>query len=62
MDDWLKASGYGKGATVAPQTLYDLGADWYATRLDVDWRPASAVEATALFARHGLIGEFWSLA
>jgi hypothetical protein len=49
------------GAIVAPQTLYHLGADWYATRLDVDWQPASAEEATALFAKHGLVGEFWSL-
>ena len=46
---------------VAPQTLYELGADWYAARLDVDWQPASALEATALFAKHGLTGEFWSL-
>jgi len=62
LDDWLRASGYRKGATVAPQTLYELGADWYATRLDVDWQPASVSEATALFAKHGLTREFWSLA
>ena len=61
MDDWLTASGYQKGATVAPQTLYELGADWYATRLDVDWLPADALTATGLFARHGLTGGFWSL-
>ena len=62
MVDWLNASGYDKGATVAPQTLYELGADWYATRLDIDWQPATALEAMALFARHGLTGEFWTLA
>jgi hypothetical protein len=62
LDGWLKASGYDKGATVVPQTLYELGADWYATRLEVDWQPASPLEATALFAKHGLTGEFWSLA
>jgi hypothetical protein len=61
LDDWLTASGYHKGATVAPQTLYELGADWYAARLDVDWLPADARAATALFAKHGLTGEFWSL-
>jgi hypothetical protein len=58
---WLKVSGYSKGATAAPQTLYELGADWYATRLDFDWQPASAVAATALFAKHGLTGDFWSV-
>jgi hypothetical protein len=51
-----------KGATAAPQVLYDLGRDWYAGRLDTDWQPATAVESQALFARHGLTGEFWSLA
>ena len=61
MDNWLKASGYNKGATVAPQTVYELGADWYATRLDVDWQPATAQQAAALFGKHGLTGTFWSL-
>jgi hypothetical protein len=46
---------------VAPQTLYDLGSDWYATRFDLDWQPATASQAEALFAKHGLRGEFWSM-
>jgi hypothetical protein len=46
---------------VDPQTLYELGADWYRTRLDLDWQPLSPQEATALFVSHGLVGEFWSL-
>jgi hypothetical protein len=46
---------------VAPQTFYELGAGWYRTRLDPDWQPATAAEATAIFARYGLIGAFWSL-
>jgi hypothetical protein len=48
------------GAVVAPQVVYDLGADWYATRLDFDWQWASAAEAEATFRRHGLTGPFWS--
>jgi hypothetical protein len=44
-----------------PQKLYDLGRDWYATRLDRDWRRADAAEARQLFGRHGLVGPFWSL-
>ena len=31
-----------------PQVLYELGADWYRTRFDVDYEPATAAEATAL--------------
>jgi hypothetical protein len=44
---------------VAPQTLYALGAEWYATRLDVDWERASAAGVAATFERHGLTGPFW---
>ena len=62
MGDWLNVSGYSKGATVALQTLYELGADWYAARLNIDWQPATALGAMALFAKHGLTGEFWTLA
>jgi hypothetical protein len=46
---------------VGPQTLYDLGREWYATRLDRDWQPLDAAQATRIFARHGLTGSFWSL-
>lgn len=57
----LKATGRGFGALVTPQTLYTLGRDWYATRMDLDWHPATAGQATDMFAAHGLVGEFWSL-
>jgi hypothetical protein len=43
------------------QQVYDLGAEWYATRCDVDWERASAARATAIFERHGFVGEFWLL-
>lgn len=61
MSSWLESKGYELGAAVAPQTLYELGRDWYATRLDVDWQPATAAQAQELFTRHGLVGQFWSL-
>jgi hypothetical protein len=41
--------------------VYELGAEWYATRLDLLWERASAVEAAAIFERHGLAGAFWAL-
>ena len=49
------------GAIVSPQTVYELGAEWYATRLDRDWERAGSTRIAAMFARHRLIGEFWSL-
>jgi hypothetical protein len=47
---------------VSPQTVYDLGRDWYATRLDLDFEPPTPEQAQATFGKHGLVGEFWSLA
>lgn len=41
--------------------MYDLSRDWYAGRMDVDWEPPTAEDATAIFSRHGLTGDFWSL-
>ena len=61
MLSWLDATGRSLGALVTTQTLYDLGRDWYGTRMDLDWQPATATEATDMFAKHGLVGEFWSL-
>jgi hypothetical protein len=46
---------------VAPQTVYELGAEWYATRLDPDWERAGIAEVAAIFERHGLVGPFWTL-
>ncbi len=58
---WLQDTGRDFGAVIAPQVLYELGRDWYTTRMDVDWQPATAAQAIAMFAAHGLTGDFWSL-
>lgn len=47
---------------VSPQTVYDLGRAWYATRMDREWERANREQAEAIFARCGLDGAFWSLA
>ncbi len=44
---------------MAPQTLHDLGAEWYAGRLDVDFVPKTADEKRSLFVKYGLRGAFW---
>ena len=43
------------------QTMFDLSRDWYRGRLEVDWSPPTAAEAEAMFAKHGLTGDFWAL-
>jgi hypothetical protein len=60
LDAWLLSHTYPRGAVVAPQALYDLGLAWYATRLDLDFEPATMQTAEAMFMAHGLTGEFWS--
>ena len=57
---WLEANGHELGALITPQLLYDLGRDWYATRMDLDWQPVTERQAATMFAAHGLVGEFWS--
>ena len=58
---WLNSRGRQPGAIVAPQTLYELGAEWYVGRLDVEFQPRTASEKQGLFAKYGLRGEFWSI-
>ena len=43
---------------MSPQVLYELGGDWYATRLDRGWERPGTAEAEQIFARHGLTGAF----
>ena len=62
MHTWLAAHAHAPGAVVNGQTVYNLGREWYATRLDLDFEPATPQQAQATFARHGLVGDFWSLA
>lgn len=41
--------------------MYDLSKDWYSDRMEVDWVPPTGEEATATFAKHGLVEDFWRL-
>lgn len=61
MHEWLRREGLDLGAVLSPQAVYDLGVEWYATRLDRDWERADKARVASTFARHGLTGPFWSL-
>jgi hypothetical protein len=41
---------------------WELSQSWYGTRLDPDFRRPTVAEAHEIFARVGLVGEFWQLA
>ncbi len=42
-------------------TAEAFAQDWYGGYLDQPWRKRSASEARELFARHGLISDFWTI-
>jgi hypothetical protein len=58
---WLAETGEERGEVVSSQTMFDLSRDWYGGRLEVDWSPPTAAEAEAMFTKHGLTSDFWSL-
>lgn len=60
MARWLDETGHDAGAAVPAQVMYDLSVEWYRDRLEEAWMPLEAADAEALFARHGLVGPFWS--
>lgn len=61
MREWARRRGVTPGVVLPPQVVYDLGVEWYATRLDHDWTRATRDQVAATFARQGLVGPFWSL-
>src|SRR2546426_421247 len=50
-----------RGGVLGLQQGCRLAKEWYGDRLSPAWRPKSASEAEAAFARIGLKGEFWKL-
>jgi len=61
VDDWVLATGVGRGAIFDLNRLWRLATSWYDDRLDLDWRRRTPTERQALFDQAGLTGEFWSL-
>ncbi len=58
---WSEKAAVPVGAIVPVDRVYGLGHDWYSGRFDADWVSGSEDDVEATFARHGLVGEFWSL-
>lgn len=57
----MAATGSEHGYAAPAQTMFDLSKDWYRGRMDEDWEPPTPSGAEAIFASHGLTGDFWSL-
>ena len=61
IDRWCQQWNRPRGGTMTLGQCWQLAREWYADRLSPDWRPKTAGEAQAAFARIGLKGEFWRL-
>ncbi|MCH8983122.1 MAG: hypothetical protein IH943_03340 [Acidobacteria bacterium] len=61
LSSWLREHNQAIGYIAPVQQIFEMSVDWYAARLDEDWRPPSPQEASSLFASHGLVGDFWAL-
>lgn len=61
IDRWCRVHDLPRGATLSIPQLWEFAKDWYGGYLSAPWRKRSRAEAAALFAKHGLTGEFWKL-
>ena len=59
VDPWCARHALPRGAVLTMPALWAFASDWYGKHLDQPWRKRSLEEVRALFARHGLTGEFW---
>ena len=61
VDEWCRAHGRARGATLDLPTLRELAARWYGDRLDPGWRPRTPAQSQGILAGLGLTGDFWRL-
>ncbi len=61
VDDWCAKHGTTKGDVQPIQKVWAFAREWYGKHANPDWQKPSAIEAAAIFARHGLTGPIWAL-
>ena len=61
VERWLTQRALQHGYAFSIDQCWGIADDWYRRKLDPDWRRFTPDEAHAIFARHGLTGDFWRL-
>ena len=62
IEKWCQAWSLPRGATLSPETAWQLARAWYsADRRERAWRRRTVDETEALLAGLGLTGSFWNL-
>lgn len=57
--DWCAATGYPLRPLVRMDQLWALAVEWYFTRLQAESRRPQPAEMRQIFARLGLVDDFW---
>ncbi len=57
--EWCSATGSALRPVVRMDQLWELAREWYGTRLQADSRRPQPAEMRQIFARIGLLGDFW---
>ena len=61
IDRWCEQWYRPRGGTLTLAQGWKLARLWYGDRLNQQWQPRTATEAESVFAKVGLVGEFWKL-
>ena len=61
VDRWCTQWKRPRGGTLTLAQGWRLAREWYGDRLNPHWQPKTASQAQAVFARIGLLGDFWML-
>jgi hypothetical protein len=57
--EWCSATGSSLRPLVRIDQLWEMARAWYSTRLQPDSRRPQPAEMRRIFARIGLVGDFW---
>jgi hypothetical protein len=61
IEPWCRRHAMPKGAVLTLPALWAFARDWYGGYLKEPWRKRPIGDVRALFARHGLVSEFWRI-
>jgi hypothetical protein len=61
VDDWCAARGFTRGDVRPVEQVWRFAAEWYGRHLDAHWQKWTVTEAAAIFRKHGLGGQIWTL-
>jgi hypothetical protein len=62
IDPWCTRHALPRGHVMTLAELWAFASDWYGAYVHARWRKRTVDEVRAVFAKHGLVGDFWAIA